>query len=180
MFRKSGPDQFIWSNPEEDRRFTSFKVDSIEILRRRNKRNDKCLTEETSYDGKIIKQHVEKVGCSAPYNPSYQHIPVCDSDQNLNDFFNNGEFLPKGNVSFPCQEMSHLSFKYNNRMKPIDQLEWYPLHISYPENIKLVTQSQAIDAHALIGNIGGYIGLFLGMFWLICLCFDFVIKLFFL
>ena len=29
--------------------------------------------------------------------------------------------------------------------------------------MKLITQQQAIDGHALIGNIGGYIGLFLGM-----------------
>ena len=28
---------------------------------------------------------------------------------------------------------------------------------------KIITQSQAVDVHALIGYIGGYIGLFLGI-----------------
>ena len=35
--------------------------------------------------------------------------------------------------------------------------------LTYPPNIKLIKQEQAIDFHVLIGNIGGYIGLFLGI-----------------
>ena len=34
--------------------------------------------------------------------------------------------------------------------------------VQYPEEIKIITQSKEVDVHALIGNIGGYIGLFLG------------------
>ena len=36
------------------------------------------------------------------------------------------------------------------------------LLISYPDKIKVITQLKSVDAHMLIGNIGGYIGLFLG------------------
>ena len=35
--------------------------------------------------------------------------------------------------------------------------------IEYPEQVKVITQSQAVDGHSLVGNIGGYIGLFLGL-----------------
>ena len=34
--------------------------------------------------------------------------------------------------------------------------------IGYPNEVKIVTQSRAVTFDALIGNIGGYIGLFLG------------------
>ena len=34
--------------------------------------------------------------------------------------------------------------------------------INYPEEIKIITQSKEVDGNSLIGNIGGYIGLFLG------------------
>ena len=37
-----------------------------------------------------------------------------------------------------------------------------PFANSIPQKMKLVKKQQAIDIHALIGNIGGYIGLFLG------------------
>ena len=40
----------------------------------------------------------------------------------------------------------------------------YLISISYPPMAKMITQSQAVDAHSLVGNIGGYIGLFLGKF----------------
>ena len=33
---------------------------------------------------------------------------------------------------------------------------------TFPKEIKIIAQSKEIDGHALIGNIGGYIGLFLG------------------
>ena len=32
-----------------------------------------------------------------------------------------------------------------------------------PQLAKIITKSRAVDVHALIGNIGGYIGLFLGI-----------------
>ena len=41
---------------------------------------------------------------------------------------------------------------------------FYPVNFGFPENMKLIKQQKAIDAHALIGNIGGYIGLFLGKY----------------
>ncbi len=36
------------------------------------------------------------------------------------------------------------------------------LCIKYPEEIKIITQTKEVDVHSLIGNIGGYIVLFLG------------------
>ena len=57
--------------------------------------------------------------------------------------------------------MSYISFKYlENDMA--GQQVLYPLMIAYPKDMKVVMQQQAIDIHALVGNIGGYIGLFLG------------------
>ena len=35
--------------------------------------------------------------------------------------------------------------------------------MAYPEYIRIITQSKDVDIHALIGNIGGYVGLFLGI-----------------
>ena len=40
--------------------------------------------------------------------------------------------------------------------------DYWNLGISYPDNVRVIQQSKEVDAHSLIGNIGGYIGLFLG------------------
>ena len=60
----------------------------------------------------------------------------------------------------PCLEMSNVVSSMNilkefNNTSPA-------LVLNYPDKIKVITQLKSVDAHMLIGNIGGYIGLFLG------------------
>lgn len=38
----------------------------------------------------------------------------------------------------------------------------WDLTISFPDEVRIITQSKDVDIHLLIGNIGGYLGLFLG------------------
>ena len=36
------------------------------------------------------------------------------------------------------------------------------VQLEYPETIRVIHLSKEVDVHSLIGNIGGYLGLFLG------------------
>ena len=58
----------------------------------------------------------------------------------------------------PCQEMPYFDYRYHQ----LGSKGSYNLWINYPTKAKFVKQLKDIDAHTLIGNIGGYIGLFLG------------------
>ena len=61
----------------------------------------------------------------------------------------------------PCEEMINLSYKekvFNYPLYPENR----KLIFVYPPSTKVIHQVRSIDLHALIGNIGGYIGLFLG------------------
>ena len=40
--------------------------------------------------------------------------------------------------------------------------EKWAILVSYPKEFRIVTQSKEVDIHTLIGNIGGYLGLFMG------------------
>ena len=65
----------------------------------------------------------------------------------------------------PCQELSQYSFilnKFNASEDPTLDPSTLTLFIQYPDNMKVITQSRLIGLHAIIGYIGGYIGLFLG------------------
>ena len=57
-----------------------------------------------------------------------------------------------------CQRISRLNYYLRSLTA---QPKWR-ITILYPEEVKMITQSKEVDVHALIGNIGGYIGLFLG------------------
>ena len=57
-----------------------------------------------------------------------------------------------------CQRISRLNYY---RKTYVSQRMWR-ITILDPEEVKIITQSKEVDVHSLIGNIGGYIGLFLG------------------
>ena len=78
----------------------------------------------------------------------------------------NGLNLFFEDFNLPCEEMSHVFYKHLDIddfiVDMFGVIDMYTLQIAYPEKFKIITQKQDIDIHALIGNIGGYIGLFLG------------------
>ena len=60
--------------------------------------------------------------------------------------------------------MPNIEFQHSS-LKSIN-IDAYHILIFYPVKGKVITQLKEVDAHSLIGNIGGYIGLFLGKFWI--------------
>ena len=125
-------------------------------------RGKKCLTKSTFYDNSILFEHMAKVGCRAPYHSAYNEVPICTSSRKIKEYHYDGFRQSKTNILDPCHEITYMYSKYTTGGIPIIGLDSFPLIIYYPDKVKYVTQYQAIDIHALIGNIGGYIGLFLG------------------
>ena len=153
-------DQYLWKDENDTTTMTGFKMDAIEIIQRRKKENGRCLVDSINYDNLRIREAIEKAGCKALYHKLEDDLPICDGFEELATFdltnLLREKFIP------PCDEISPVPFKLQ-RTGPIDfSLGLYSLNVGYPGKIKLITQQKAIDIHALIGNIGGYIGLFLG------------------
>ena len=105
---------------------------------------------------------MKKVGCRAPYQTFFKQLSVCDTQEKMKQTIFDIHTIPK--LPVPCQEMSQVDFTFSDGSDgfKLDGYEDFPLLIKFPEKIRVITQSQAIDIHSLIGNIGGYIGLFLG------------------
>ena len=131
------------------------------MLGRRNKRKRPCLANSTSYDDLKLKYIAKEVGCKAPYHNLDSSIPTCNESNKLSQF--NGVDFEQVKAQPPCVEIPQVFFKLL-RMWVGGSYGFYPLHIGFPKNMKMITQKKALDIHALIGNIGGYIGLFLGTF----------------
>ena len=152
-------DEFLWKNANDTESFMMFKLASTEILRRRSKRNRECISDSMSYDDLKLKEMVKNVGCRAIYHNLHYDIPICNRTEELVKF--DAIDIEDVKIPRPCEEFPQVSFKLI-RIWVGDMYGYYPLQIQFPKKMKLITQQQAIDIHALIGNIGGYIGLFLG------------------
>ena len=164
ILRATGPWKPVWNAPKNSLGVLSITVSAVEILRRRNKYNDPCLEGGALFDHMVLKEHHDTVGCSPPYQTSDK--PLCATRKQLNDSkYEITEMKSRYHktIKRPCEELANIVFAADERQYSVeafnDTLKFY---YTYPEKIKVVQQIKSVDLHSLIGNIGGYIGLFLG------------------
>ena len=152
----------MWSTFEKDKRMEMLIISSIEILKRRKKQQEHCLDNWMFFDDVVLQKSIENVGCTAPYQNSSKQFPMCDTQQRMEMSVFDGWRLAVDYLYVPCQEIASLS--YTNTKQNISRRfgNSFAVSVTFPDQIKVITQSQAVDIHSLIGNIGGYIGLFLG------------------
>ena len=145
----------------------AFTVASVEILTRRNKLRAPCVEDWKIY-GKSIKtmfQNVmDKVGCRAPYQHSNKPLPFCQTKEKMKEMFKLLHEDPTKAYTPACDTLENLQYKYDESAYDVnyDGSEWFWLFIDMPHRFKEITQTRALDVHSLVGNCGGYIGLFLG------------------
>ena len=157
-FRNAVFFELIWHDKNERNANYVIYMNSIEVLRRRNKSGKQCIP-NYDYDGVIIAEEIKKVGCRPPYYQFHPDLPTCTKPEDLNRLAKMKNELSENKIP-PCHEMSHASYKFYKEFKSSPM---FTLEIEYPKHVKDISQEQKIDHHALIGNIGGYIGLFLGI-----------------
>ena len=138
------------------------QITSVDLLKRRNKRGEKCTDQWDRFDDLVLESHMEHAGCRAPYISKFTNFPICKTRNGIRKSKYYGSSLQKVYLENPCQEMPNIEFQHSS-IKAIN-IDEYRLIVSYPVKGKVITQLKEVDAHSLIGNIGGYIGLFLGKF----------------
>ena len=157
--------EMIWDTPNKTTGTTLIQFSSVEVLKRRNKQNEPCILDWMHMDDLTLNKHIESVSCRAPYMKSYKNMSICETQTQLHDSIY--EWKNDYKDWTPCQEisnMAHAAFHLPFTVKESSQLSSSSilLRIEYPNKIKFITQSRMVDIQALIGYIGGYIGLFLG------------------
>ena len=158
VLKSLGSSQQIWKKPHEPSRLI-IKVRTMEILRRRSKNNKACLADWEHYDEMVLKQHDNSLKCRPPYRKSGK--PLCKTKRELKDSVYELDKMRSSYDTEPCKEMSSIVFGADQIIYALKN-ESLKFTYRYPEKTKIIQQIKSVDLHALIGNIGGYIGLFLG------------------
>ena len=165
----SGGGESFWENPNDTMVWHSFGVRNMEILKQRYKGNNQCEPNWKVFDSLMMEKHIKKTGCKPPYFSNIGRFFLCDTQTKLKDSLFERMYQPH-TFSAPCQSISRLDSKYSRYPKEdgqsfatiYTQPTWYSLIINYPDKMKVITQAQAVDFQALVGYVGGYVGLFLG------------------
>ena len=161
--------RYAWQKrkKETSEYYMAFTVTSVEILTRRNKPKAPCIEDWKSY-GKSIKtifeEAMDKVGCRAPYQHSSKPLPRCQTKEKMKEMYTLLQEDPTKAYTPPCDTLENLQYKYDESDYEVryEGPEWFWFFIDMPHRFKEIIQTKALDVHSLVGNCGGYIGLFLG------------------
>ena len=153
-----------------------FQITSIDLLKRRSKPQKRCSDKWKKFDDMVRQRQISNIGCTAPYQEEFQSYPMCQTQEELKRSFYDGRALSMDFDPAPCQEIPNIGYKHTRVGTNASEfssfpVREFPIYISFPDQIKVISQSQAVDIHSLIGNIGGYIGLFLGK---VFICFIYI------
>ena len=148
---------------KKDEPLSSFDawISNVEVLKRRNTRNRRCSEGKNAYDYIILEKHIARHECRPPYFNLNTSFPLCKSSKKINQA--KFSFFTSKSMDYPkdCLQMPSLLVEGWEHQLPGWEEDWQ-MYIQYPEDIKIITQYKEVDIHGLIGNCGGYLGLFLG------------------
>ena len=142
-----------------------FRMKNIEVLRQRNKQSKPCIEDSHNQDSLWLHDKIKVIGCRAPYHTLMSDMAaICQNKEKMKSAYislsdnDHNKYYPS-----PCQTMSNIAYAYEEY---VENGSWgngsFKVIIIPTDTYKMIEQSKAIDMQALIGNIGGYIGLFLG------------------
>ena len=140
-----------------------FHVRGNDVMKLRNKRHLPCHSNEIENDEMVLTSEFRTAGCRPPQTNFTQDLPLCRSKDDMRkaakiSYQKFNKYEP------PCQSVFHSHFDYedidiDDVLTPTQiRLEVHSLHPTF----KYIEHIQALDAQSLIGNSGGYLGLFLG------------------
>ena len=114
-----------------------------------------------SYDKMVLQEHILQAKCFPPYLEQYQGSPPCKTQEELKNALYSFNEVRKKYIPTACERISRIWYYGEEGQAEVNST--WAFAMIYPEYVRVITQSKEVDIHSLIGNIGGYIGLFLGI-----------------
>ena len=147
-----------------------FLLKAVEVVKRRNKSIMPCSSGK--YDITFMDHVIKTVGCRPPYWKTKEDIPNCTNPEQMQHLAKNTARYITGvekiDILQPCQEIENIYYTFADtefRGKTLRDKKPSRIRITLlyaNSKFKEMKQVRAYDVQSLIGNAGGYIGLFLG------------------
>ena len=168
-----------WGKKESKKEYTmKFEVQNIVVMKRRNKMKEACEEDWKKNDKVMIEKIMEDVKCTLPHWKMNSALPFCQKQQLTKIRI---KFHQLRNNNPPCQAIEKILYTYDETdgLENFDETiseshkqlgirydisNIFQLMLTFQGSTYMeITQIRAYDGQSLIGNAGGYVGLFLGV-----------------
>ena len=146
--------------PPKKEYLMAFVLNQIDILKRRNKRNEPCIPDLLSFDNVVLNSHLESFNCRPPYQKIGTNHTICSSSKDLQ--LSKIESTTLSNMKKACTSAEIITYTYEEYDTNKNGSDWVWFVIDYPKKFKEIKMVKAVNFQTVIGNAGGYVGLFLG------------------
>ena len=151
-----------------------FRVQMVVALRQRNKRSHRCVEDRKNDDNYILSSIVKDIGCKPLHWKIDTSFPNCSRKEIMKMI---GEYTPHYYTNYPnppCQRIKKILANYEeydmvddpekgNGEEYIEMRGIFEVKMKFEdETFLLIQQTRDFDIQSLVGNSGGYLGLFLG------------------
>jgi hypothetical protein len=150
--------------------YMNFNLKRLEVNEKRyKKRQNNCILNWKNYDNMTLRNHLNKVGSKTPDQISNETWPICRSQEKMNE----ARLHLNSNNVHPCKEVESVDYDMGES-EELSSHSYKTFQGQYWKNwiclvyrvlnprFKVVLQKKEVDFQALIGYIGGYIGIFTG------------------
>ena len=88
-----------------------FKIDKVEVIRRRNRLSQPCHDDWKHYDEVVLAEHTQKIGCRAPYQEIGKGVRLCStkSEMKQSRFFLRSDL---NGMLQPCKTLQKVIYEY--------------------------------------------------------------------
>ena len=147
--------------------YMSFNLKGLDVNENRyKKRQNNFILNWKNYDNITSENHLNKVGCKTPDQICSEEWPICTNQGKMNE-----ARLRLGRTRVhPCKEVEYVYYDFgiteDSSVKTFRGQYWnnwigFVYRILHPR-FRVTVQKKEVDFQALIGYIGGYIGIFTG------------------
>ena len=160
---------YIWEEHKTQRNYTmKFVLQNLIVLNRRNTRNSPCIEDWKHHDQVIRRKVMDKAGCQPPHWDETTDLPKCSSQKQMKLFHE----MNVSAQSPPCRQIEKVIHTFED-LKYVDDnpVEWikapndqiFKIMIQFKDSSFMeIRHVRSFDIESLIGNAGGYLGLFTG------------------
>ena len=158
--------KYTWK-PANYTSFTmEFNIQNVVVLKERKKFAKSCNSDWKKHDDTIVQIAIEKIGCKPIFIAMESSMPAC---RNASNFITTLNQLR--NKIQPCKKMEKVLFSYNEYHNNFDEkmfgakesVDIFEIDVLFQgTTFTQIEQTRAYDFQSLVGNAGGYVGLFLG------------------
>ena len=156
----------------------NFKINNMEVFRRRNKHKRPC-NENWNDDENILERIVGNIGCKPPHWKVTKELRKCMNRSSVRSYnLPLIYWIPRipylnflNDLPPPCSTILGVNYEYSETKWKLEEfqhlnadLNFFEVNLEFPNpTYKEITQVKAYDEESFVGNVGGYIGMFLGI-----------------